>query len=182
MAFTKDDSLVATHNWMGSEDIVMNDETPIYEVFMNHKIYGRFTPLDYTRIDSIMQVNSKLNLVTDKISDYETIVKYFDKYKNRLIVECFEDEDYCRLKESGYKVFRSEYPPTKKGVIKHTLKFNFHDWNIDGYVFEGVERSSFSALHGDAFALYTYPDRKTADSLFEKDKRLRYIYIDEVNP
>lgn len=138
LAFTSDDSLVVSHEWMGSKDILVEDEAPSYADFMAHRVYGRFTPIDYARIDSIMQANPKLYLVTDKISDYETIVKYFKKYKNRLIVECFEDEDYYKLKEDGYEVFRSEYPPTKKGVIKHMLKFNFHDWGIDEYAFEGV--------------------------------------------
>ena len=179
--FTNDDLLVATHDWMGCEDIMVDGKNPSYADFMKHRRYSRFTPIDYTRIDSIMQTNPKLHLVTDKISDYEIITKYFGKYKNRLIVECFKDEDYYRLKEAGYEVFRSEYPPTKKGVIKHILKFNFHDWYINEYVFEGVGRSSFKALHGDAFAVYTCPDRQSADAIFEKDDRIKYIYIDDVN-
>lgn len=180
LAFTSDDSLVVSHEWMGSKDILVEDEAPSYSDFMAHRVYGRFTPLDYARIDSIMQANPKLYLVTDKISDYATITKYFGRYKKRLIVECFEDDDYFRLKEAGYEVFRSEYPPTKKGVIKHMLKFNFHDWHIDEYVFEGVERASFEELHGDAFAIYTCPDRKAADAIFAKDERIKYIYIDKV--
>ncbi len=179
--YTSDDSLVATHNWMGCEDILADGNVPSYADFINHKIYGRFTPINYARIDSIMQANPKQHLVTDKISDYEIITKYFCKYKNRLIVECFEDDDYYRLMKAGYEVFRSEYPPTKKGVIKHMLKFNFRDSKINRYVFEGVERVAFEELHGDAFALYTCPDRQIADEVFAKDNRIKYIYIDNID-
>lgn len=179
LAFTREDSLVASHSWMGCEDIV-GDNLPSYAEFINHKIYSRFTPLDYARIDSIMQSNPNLHLVTDKISDADIIKKYFGKYKHRLIVECFSDEDYRQLKKDGYEVFRSEYPLTKKGVIKMMLKFSFHDSSIDTYVFDGVNRESFAALHGDAFALYSCANRQEADSLFAKDSRIKYIYIDDV--
>ena len=179
LSFTKEDSLVASHSWMGCEDIAL-DCAPAYEAFMNHKLYGRFTSLDYARIDSIMQANPSLHLVTDKISTPEVIEKFFGKYKERLAVECFSDEDYYQLKKDGYEVFRSEYPPTKKGVLKKMLKFSFRDLRIDNYVYEGVSRDFFSALHGDAFALYSCANREEADAIFAKDSRIKYIYIDDV--
>lgn len=92
LCFAADSQLSAWHDWNWQWTY-----TPTYEQFMAHKVYDRFTPIDYTRIDSILSHNPQLSLVTDKISDPQIIDRYFRAYKERVWVECFTDEDYFVL-------------------------------------------------------------------------------------
>lgn len=64
LSITSDSQLVAWHDWNFEWT-----EIPTHQQFMERKIYGLFTPIDYPRIDSIMTFNPQLSLVTDKISD-----------------------------------------------------------------------------------------------------------------
>lgn len=179
LAFTCDGMLVASHEWYGCETLEREAFTPTYEQFMSHRVYDRFTPLDYYRIDSLMTVHPDFILVTDKISNYEVINTYFSKYKHRLLIECFSDSDYLQLRSDGYAVLRSGLPPTKKQMNKRSFRGNPE---IQSFVFEATRRTckKLPSYGGEVFALYTLPDIKTLNELLNRDPRIQYVYINNV--
>ena len=181
LEFTSDNRLVATHGWQGCEYWLKSRNAPSYDEFMVHKIYERFTPLDKEMIDSIMLSNPNLSLVTDKISTPTTIDSLFRGYKERVWVECFSDEDYYDLNKLGYHVLRSEYPPTKIATLTHLIKrFSIRDLKIRNYTFAGVSTDDIPRRHGNGFAIFTAPNKTIADSIFARDKRIKFVYVDDI--
>lgn len=177
--WTADSQLVATHEWMGGDW----QEVPTYEEFMGHKVYDRFIPMDVRMVDSIFRSNENLYLVTDKISDPVTIDMYFHDYRERVWVECFSEEDYFVLKAMGYNVWRSKTPPTNMGVVHRTIKRrSLNDFRIKNYVFRDTTVTNYGKMYGDCYAIYSAKDisKADADSIFELDKRIRFVYVDEM--
>ena len=66
------------------------------------KILNKFTVLTGKDIYSIMQKNPQMILVTDKINDYELLLKEIP-LPERMIVECFSIEDVQRARAAGIK-------------------------------------------------------------------------------
>jgi len=167
LCITSDDQLVAWHDW--------NFEwthTPSHEEFMSRKIYGHYTPIDFARIDSILNSNPQLSLVTDKISDPGIIDRWFHNYKQRLWVECFSESDYFGLQEMGYHVLFSSVPPRESQSSK----------GIRNYTFNRLHCPDLSNRDGDCFALFGGEiSQHEADSLFAVDPRIRFVYIDYYN-
>lgn len=164
LSVTSDGQLVAWHDWNFEWD-----EAPAHDQFMARKIYGLFTPVDFPRMDSIMSANPQLTLVTDKISDPAIIDQWFHKYKKRVWVECFSDDDYFALQEMGYNVLASKVPPCKTDTPA----------TIRNYAFNRFHCPDLSLCDGDCFALFGGEiSRRDADSLFATDPRIRFVYID----
>lgn len=164
LCLTADSQLVAWHDWNWQWTF-----TPTYEQFMSHKVYDRFTPIDFKKIDSIMANNPNLSLVTDKISDPAIIDHYFHSYKQRVWVECFTDDDYFALQQMGYHVLASKDPPTNYSPIGN-------------YTFNRYSCSNPSIRYGACFAIYGGDISCTmADSIFAIDERIRFVYVDNYN-
>lgn len=176
--FTIDGMLVASHNWDGSEDIERTEYAPTYEQFMNHRVYGLFTPLDYHRIDSLMAAHPEMHLVTDKISHYAVISFYFGKYKDRMVIECFSDADYLKLKEDGYEVFRSRFPPSK---AQYKSRYYRGNRRIDTFAFlRRLCTWKYRNYAGYAFAVFSVTDMKAYDKLVRKEPRIKYVYVNNI--
>ena len=164
LSITSDGQLVAWHDWEFEWT-----EIPTHDQFMARKIYGLFTPIDFPRIDSIMTSNPRLRLITDKISDPLIIDRWLHKYKERVWVECFSDDDYFALQEMGYNVLASKVPPCKTDTPA----------TIRNYAFNRFHCPDLSLCDGDCFALFGGEiSRRDADSLFATDPRIRFVYID----
>jgi len=161
---TSDGQLVAWHDWHFEWDHV-----PTHDEFMARKIYGQFTPIDFPRLDSILTHNPYLKLVTDKMSNPAIIDQWLRAYKDRMWVECFDDNDYFALQEMGYSVLASRVPPLQsegKAAVRN-------------YTFNYKHCSDLSERDGDCFALFGGVITRTmADSLFALDQRIRFVYID----
>lgn len=164
LSVTSDGQLVAWHDW--------NFEwtaPPTHDEFMARKIYGRFTPIDFPRIDSLLTANPHLSLVTDKISDPAIIDHWLHAYKNRVWVECFSDADYFALQKMGYHVLASRVPPHQSEPSE----------DVRFYTFDYRRCPDISLRDGDCFALFGGEITQTmADSLMALDKRVRFVYID----
>ena len=164
LSLTSDGELVAWHDWEFEWTYA-----PTHDEFMNRKIYGLFTPIDFARIDSILTANPRLSLVTDKISNPQIIDRWLRPYKKRVWVECFSDDDYFALQEMGYHVLASRVPPLKTdspAVIRN-------------YAFDYRLCADLSQCDGDCFALFGGEiTRSDADSLFATDSRIWFVYID----
>ncbi|MEE1253580.1 MAG: sulfatase-like hydrolase/transferase [Paludibacteraceae bacterium] len=164
LSVTSDGELVAWHDWQFEWT-----GAPTHDEFMARKIYGLFTPIDFPRMDSILTANPQLTLVTDKISDPAVIDWWLGKYKDRMWVECFSDEDYFALQEKGYHVLASCVPPLKTDTPAV----------IRGYAFNYRHCADLSQCDGDCFALFGGEiSRRKADSLFSTDPRIRFVYVD----
>ena len=164
LSITSDNQLVAWHDW----EFEWN-EVPSHNQFMARKIYNLFSPMDFAKIDSIMMSHPDLSLVTDKISDPITIDFWFHKYKRRVWVECFRDEDYFTLQRMGYNVLMSRVPPIKSSKPA----------TIRNYTFNRFHCPDISLCDGDCFALFGGEiSQSEADSIFAIDKRIRFVYID----
>lgn len=164
LSVTSDGELVAWHDWQFEWT-----EAPTHDEFMARKIYGLFTPIDFPRMDSILTANPQLTLVTDKISDPAVIDRWLGKYKDRVWVECFSDEDYWALLKKGYHVLASRVPPVKAD----------QPVAIRNYAFDYRQCPDFSKCDGDCFALFGGEiSRRKADSLFAIDPRIKLVYAD----
>ena len=164
LSVTSDGQLVAWHDWQFEWT-----EAPTHDEFMARKIYGLFTPIDFPRMDSILTANPQLTLVTDKISDPAVIDRWLGKYKDRMWVECFSDEDYWALLKKGYHVMASRVPPVKAD----------QPVAIRNYAFDYRQCPDFSKCDGDCFALFGGEiSRRKADSLFAIDPRIKLVYAD----
>lgn len=161
LCFTADSQLVAWHDWNWQWTYV-----PTHAQFMAHKVYDRFTPMDYPMIDSILTHNPQLSLVTDKISDPQTIDRYFHHYKQRVWVECFTDDDYLTLQQMGYHVLASRVPPAAPCAVSN-------------YTFNRYDCADPSHLSGSCFAIYGGDiSLSMADSIFALDERIHFVYTD----
>lgn len=164
LSITSDGRLVAWHDWAFEWT-----GAPTHDQFMARKIYDKFTPMDFPRIDSILRANPRLSLVTDKISDPQIIDRYFYPYRKRVWVECFFETDYWALQQMGYHVLFSQVPPMKSDTPAP----------IRQYAFDYRKCPDFSLVDGDCFALFGGAISKhDADSLFRLDPRIRLVYID----
>lgn len=104
-ALSSDSILVALHDWKsfkGYTNHSFENDRLSFAQFSKLKLHDKYTPMSQILIDSIMNSNPHLILVTDKISNPEIINHYFSQYKNRIKIECFTLSDYFKLKELGY--------------------------------------------------------------------------------
>ncbi len=103
---SSDGFLVGAHDWKKFNEQTgyggLGDQVPTLSEFKKRKIYGRYTPIDEDFIRKIMNEHQNLVLVTDKINNFDKIVKAFD-FQNRIIVEVFSFEDYRAAKKYGIK-------------------------------------------------------------------------------
>ena len=104
--FTSDSILVAAHSWSDFNRMTgyshLGDTAPLFNDFSTRKIYGCYTPLSAFEINAFIESHTQLFLVTDKVSTPEVLQCYFPNIKERMVVEAFSYQDYCRLKSDGY--------------------------------------------------------------------------------
>lgn len=104
---TADNELVAAHDWKnfkGMSGDKMADDTPLtHEEFTKRRILGKLTPLDALGIREIFMKHPDLYLVTDKIDNFELIVKEFGDFRERIIVEVFSRKKYEKALKAGIK-------------------------------------------------------------------------------
>lgn len=183
---TSDGYLVASHDWTWFNLIttgIENDSRMLsLDEFQSKKIYGRFTPLTWPMIDSIMQANPQLHLVTDKISDPKILDSYMEHFRSRVVVECFRLQHYKELRTLGYEeaFFSAPACSKREGIKKATRHPMPRHWVFHYEVPIDPQQNPFSDKYGESFAIYTVANRKEADILFSLDKRIHLIYIDNV--
>ena len=106
LIFTADSVLVAAHSWEDFNTMTgcreFGDSAPVYADFVSRKIHDRYAPLSAAEINAFFERNDSLYLVTDKVSDPDVLLRYFPNLKERMVVEAFSFQHYCRLKSQGY--------------------------------------------------------------------------------
>ena len=156
LIFTSDSVLVAAHSWSDFNKMTgyeeWGDSVPTFDDFAERRILGRYRPLSATDIDSFFCENENLYLVTDKESSPEVLGTYFPSLKERMVVEAFSYEHYCRLIDDGY--FRVLYSCMASDVYSTLAKNLFFDKLFPGRRIEwlalhtsGLEYSFFKILN-----------------------------------
>lgn len=191
LQLTTDSFIVAAHDWAHFHEITgYTGDTasiPLAE-FCSRKIYGKYTPITYNMIDSIMAANTNLYLMTDKISDPTILTKF--NYRDRIMVEAFGINDYYQLDTMGfYKIFYSDSPKSKRKAFNKWVKRLLHMPSSPvptRYTFwflgeeHGGNTSDYHSAYGKEFAVFTAKNMHEADSIAALDKRIRYVYVDKV--
>lgn len=186
LSITNDSEVVAVHDWQFFNSITgyenLGDSIPSLSDFRQRIIYKKYTPITIAEIVEILQNYPTVQLVTDKISDFDIIDKCLSSIKERVFVECFTIEDYIKLKEEGYNAMYSYYAENFiQIVIEHLV---LGDVRIDFIVnstsdnFKEVNR--LNCLIPLRIATYTVNSEDFTNEHLGKDVDL--IYTDFYNP
>ena len=196
LCLTSDSILVAAHDWQTFNERtgypLKKDTIPSLKDFKHRRILGKYTPITAEEIGYILEVHPEVHLVTDKVSDYKIINKYFLKYKKQLVIESFSFNDYQKLKEMGYyKVMYSD--ETRIDENKKTLQLLQYavlpDWfsttRINeiaiGRSFFNRKKNRFIIKHSDT-RLNLYTINNLNDIPKDYINRIDMIYTDSIKP
>lgn len=146
--FTSDSVLIAAHSWSDFNRMTghteWGDSAPTFAHFSVQKIHGRYTPLTAEMINGYFMRNRNIYLVTDKVSDTDILARYFPELKDRMVVEAFSYDDYCKLVEQGY--YRVLYSCMAEDLSSALIKNLLFDKLFAG------ERIEWIALHTSAYS------------------------------
>lgn len=181
MALTEDNELVAVHDWEGYNKMVGNHDLshiPTLKEFRSKKILGRYTPLAYRDILCLLNKYPQMVLVTDKISEPGLINKYFGRYRNRVMVECFSMKDYDFFMDNGYLL--SMYPMTNKRKLYHNLlrSLCFKDSRYSACTLSLNECDNYEA---SIKCIYTAKNRSEARTILSRHKNVCFVYVDKID-
>ena len=192
LIFTSDSVLVAAHSWSDFNEITgfahKGDCAPSFAEFSSRRIHNRYTPLSADDINSFFVANRNLYLVTDKTSSPEVLARYFPELKERMVVEAFNYNDYCKLIDEGYfrvlySCMASDLKPTlQKNLLFHRL---FPGKKIQWLVLRtsGLEYDFFKLLNNWRkfnIALFTVDDYGEIPEKYKK--RFGMIYTNTITP
>ena len=90
------------------------------DMVKNVKIDGKFTPIFLREIYDILKNHPEIYLVTDKVTDYDAIIKQFP-LPDQLIVETFEPNQYYEALAKGIKYVTFAGPYEEMINVKATL-------------------------------------------------------------
>ena len=101
---TLDGHIVAAHDWKHYHEITGGSgDTPLtIHEFAQRKIHGKYTPITYKDINSYFTKHN-LVLVTDKIENYDLLLKEINLPRERLLVETFSHKQYRKALGKGVK-------------------------------------------------------------------------------
>ena len=145
--FTSDSVLIAAHSWSDFNRMTghteWGDSAPTFAHFSAQKIHGRYTPLTAEMINGYFVQNKDIYLVTDKVSNPNILARNFPELKDRMVVEAFSYDDYCKLVEQGY--YRVLYSCMAEDLSSALIKNLLFDKLFPG------ERIEWIALHTSGF-------------------------------
>lgn len=127
---TKDGAFVATHDWAHwVKQTGYKGDVPITrKEFLQHKIYGKYTPLDMKGINEWFKKHPDATLITDKVNEPLAFAQGFID-KKRLMMELFTTAAVEEASENGIMAMVSGKPLSEiKGdpiayFKKHNLKY-----------------------------------------------------------
>jgi glycerophosphoryl diester phosphodiesterase len=181
---TQDNEIVAAHDWTYWKAITgyTGSIPPLLSEFKGTKIHGSLTPLSMSDIVSWFDKNKEAILVTDKITDYEQLVKEFP-FPDRLMVEVFSLEGYVSAYKAGIK-----YPLLS---LEMAQIFRYGDLLIDFIIDNKIplavlHTSSVSAFGGVLQALknnhgYAFAFSSNSLTFLSENKQVFGIYTDFID-
>ena len=185
LLFTSDSVLVAAHSWDEFNQMTglghLGDSAPSYADFASRKICGRFTPLSAAEINTFFERNDSLYLVTDKISDPDVLQNHFPNLKERMVVEAFSFQHYCRLKSQGY--FRVLYSCMAQDLNATLFSSSLKDIEWFALHTSGFDRLAFKLIKEFSrfdIALFTVDDIDVIP--LEEREAVKMIYTNYIEP
>jgi glycerophosphoryl diester phosphodiesterase len=98
---TRDGQYVGAHSWDAWRAATgLETSHPTHREFKDALLFHRYHPLDLADLDRWFRERSDAWLVTDKISDFDTLLAAFS-HRRRLIVEVFSVDEYHRAVAQG---------------------------------------------------------------------------------
>ena len=200
LKLTSDGFIVAVHDWENwkKNSNYKGDIPPKLSDFNRVKIFNKYTPLDYQKINSWFDQNKDTILITDKIKNLFAINDQIKIDKSRIFIETFSEESTVKFINSGYKVIanidflkliqnpinflienRIKYISVPH-IIKDDLKYNFLNYLKSFYKDEFTKR-----LLENGFKFYAYGLNEKKDKITEIDIICNYrnifygMYVDE---
>lgn len=100
---TRDGRLVAAHDWAGWREATGSaTDEPAHAEFKSRRLFGKYETLDLDDLERWFEKHPGTFLVTDKVSDFEQLVRGF-RHTERLIVEVFGVDEYFDARSSGIR-------------------------------------------------------------------------------
>ena len=190
MLETSDGYIVGSHDWKKLKKLTnypkINDRPLSLKEVNNLKINGKFDVITGADIKNIMEQNQDLILVTDKIKNYDLLLKEIP-YPERMIVEVFSAQDYFRALKTGIKY--PAYCIWNIEKYKEARKFQFPIVTMDAKKFFQTEETiqMVQQLHNSKVTIllfYTsFPQRDKPEWVKQYlGKTVSKIYTDTWSP
>lgn len=190
MLETSDGHIVGGHDWISVKYLAqyphINDNPLSLSEVEALKIYNIFHIVTGNDIKNIMKKNKELILITDKIKNYELLLKKIP-FPDRMIVEVFSVQDYFRALESGVKY--PAYCIWNLESYEEARQFGFPIVTMDAkYFFEKEDTiSKVQELHDNKVTIllyYTSFSKRDQPDWVKKyvGKTISKIYTDTWSP
>lgn len=171
LRLTSDGYLVAAHDWdsfnLSTCRDTLSGRVPTYDEFKSLKIHGKYTPLTFVMIDSLLTHHPDIILITDKIEDVEALDRHLSRHKERMMVECFSPAQYEECTRLGYTPMRSYHNFVPGGI-------NVTKAKSARYCYQQVIPTRYALFDNRVMT------KRDADSIFSSDSRIRFVYVDEL--
>ena len=128
---TSDHKFVAAHDWQHWAKITEYDGKipPTHEIFMQQRIYDKFTPMDMDTINQWFSNHPDAILVTDKINSPINFANHFID-KNRLMMELFSVQALKEADEAELTPICNIRMLYNQYIANHDLTSFIHRYNI----------------------------------------------------
>lgn len=202
LKLTSDGFIVAVHDWekWKKNSSYTGNIPPTLNDFNKIKIFDKYTPLDYQKINNWFDQNKDAILITDKIKDLVKIKKQIQIDKSRILIETFNKESTVEFINSGYKVIANidflmeiENPInflidnkiqyiSVPHIIKDNLEYNFLNYLKSFYKDEFTKELLNNGLKFYAYGLNEKKNKITEIDIVCNYRNIFYgMYVDEWN-
>lgn len=175
LKITSDSVFVATHDWNSwvKKTGYHGPIPPTHRDFMNHKIYGKYTPMDIDSINNWFLRHTDAILVTDKTNDPKSFSEVFCD-KQRLIMELFNKDAVDKaLSLNLLGVWPSQ------NMVTHWNEKDIKEWvqkGVDGVAISRellpYNKTLFKQLKSNGIKVYAFHINHLG--LFDEDFVTRY--------
>lgn len=202
LKLTSDGFIVAVHDWekWKTNSGYKGDIPPTLKNFNNHRIFKKYTPLDYKKINDWFNQKKDAILITDKIKDLNAIQDQIKIDKSRLLIETFSIESLIQFRNNNYKVIANidslkeiKDPVNflnQKGIefisVPHQIKKDL-EYNFLNYLKSFFSENPAKELLNNGFKFYAYGLNEEKNRITEKDVVCKYrdiffgLYVDNWN-
>lgn len=176
---TKDNHLVAAHHWEDFKKITNyqknSDSSPLsLKEFLQSKILGQYTPMSIYDVNRIFEENKDLFLLTDKIQDFELLMKSISFDKKRLVVEVFGKQRLRQAIKSG--VLNPLYSTSIK-EIKFITQYNLK-LIVVPFLDIVMNQDKYYDLYRKGVVIFAHSPNMRSNKSFKNQSIVSAIYSD----
>lgn len=185
---TSDGDIIGAHDWghfsrlTGQADWRTLKKQPTVEL-KKLKIRGKYTVLSSADICQFMEQNPDVILVTDKIENFELLIKKIP-FPDRMIVEVFGTYQFLKALEAGVKY--PAYSVLKPHLIEEVEKYSFPLIVTPAYWFNDSDYvNRIKKLHdkGTVILVFSSAQCDSLDFIYKNlGRNISLIYTDKWSP